>query len=630
MASFACEPAEMLGKVIQVETKHFRVLKTIAEGGNGHIFSVENRNGKRFAMKRVVVSRHQDPAVMKSAQNECVVMRKLEKCSNILSLIAYEVKQAKDLHILLLVMKMCDASLFDIMNRHQKGSLSEQTIYKILYDTARGLYQMHSNDPPIAHRDIKVENVLWNKQAQTFQLCDFGSTTTTAEVWREKSRRERNEALDDITRNTTLNYRSPEQCDLDFHSYRVDERVDLWALGVLMYQLLFYKTPFADGSKLGIMNGDYKFPDSAPEKPKVIIKLIKKLLSKNPSKRPTAVQVLKRIVEATSFSKPPDVPEALWNSSVESRPKKKKKKKEKKKSAGAAHAASESVEAFDAFFGNAGQTTAAAGTGQDAFNFATSSNDVGGPVETQESLFEQQVTFPQDSNDDFFNAFGGTTEAQSNRKGTTGAAFDAFAGDTPTASSNSTAGIGDSFAWAGSQTDVKADSEDVNTFFGQPFSEDKQQGVPRDSNRDLLDVFGGLTEAQSNGKGTTGAAFDAFAGDTPTASSNSAAGIGDSFAWAGSQTDVKADSEDVNTFFGQPFSDDKQESGVDDIDALFGNVAIQGHGQNAKSDFDPFSQTVDFNAVPSQKPAAPTAPSMEDIFGIDENVADADVWGSLT
>ena len=77
-------------------------------------------------------------------------------------------------------------------------------------------------------------------------------------------------------------------------------------------------------------------------------------------------------------------------------------------------------------------------------------------------------------------------------------------------------------------------------------------------------------------------------------------------------------------------SDDKQESGVDDIDALFGNVAIQGHGQNAKSDFDPFSQTVDFNAVPSQKPAAPTAPSMEDIFGIDENVADADVWGSLT
>ena len=195
---------------------------------------------------------------------------------------------------------------------------------------------------------------------------------------------------------------------------------------------------------------------------------------------------------------------------------------------------------------DAGQTTAAAGTGQDAFNFATSSNDVGGPVETQESLFEQQVTFPQDSNDDFFNAFGGTTEAQSNRKGTTGAAFDAFAGDTPTASSNSTAGIGDSFAWAGSQTDVKADSEDVNTFFGQPFS------------------------------------------------------------------------------------DDKQESGVDDIDALFGNVAIQGHGQNAKSDFDPFSQTVDFNAVPSQKPAAPTAPSMEDIFGIDENVADADVWGSLT
>ena len=178
---------------------------------------------------------------------------------------------------------------------------------------------MHSAKPKrIAHRDLKVENVLWNRDENCFQLCDFGSASTNAQVWRNKSKAERSAAMDDIERNTTVDYRAPEQCDFDFHSYKVDHRVDLWALGCMIFHLCFYRTPFQDGTKLSVMNGDYKFPNNKSEKPKVLIKLIKKLLHNNPNKRPTALLVLKKIVNASKLlSKPLEISDEEWESGME-------------------------------------------------------------------------------------------------------------------------------------------------------------------------------------------------------------------------------------------------------------------------------------------------------------------------
>lgn len=358
MTSFACEPEEMIQRVIDVQQQQFRVLRTLAEGGNGHIFLLEDRNGRRYAMKRVVVSMHQDPSVMKSAQNEVKIMKQLSSCNNVLSVVAYEVKRAGALYILLTVMDECKGTLLDFMNKHSLG-IPEETLYKMIYDTCRGLYQMHSANPPIAHRDIKVENILWNQRLQCFQLCDFGSATTVAEVWRNKSKAERSNAMDDIERNTTVDYRSPEQCDLDFHDYCVNERVDLWALGCMIYHLLFYKLPFEEGSKLGIMNGTYKFPEGKSSKPKCLIKLVKKLLHLNPNKRPSAAHVLYSITEATGMPRPEEIPDEDWGTGKTKVKKEKRSKKEKNKQNGTAGGRNaeamsatftvDSGDAFDAF-----------------------------------------------------------------------------------------------------------------------------------------------------------------------------------------------------------------------------------------------------------------------------------------
>ena len=73
-------------------------------------------------------------------------------------------------------MELCsEGSLLDFIN-NSEDNINEMTALKIIRDIANGLMGMHSKNPPIAHRDVKIENVL--KFGNSFKLCDFGSAST--------------------------------------------------------------------------------------------------------------------------------------------------------------------------------------------------------------------------------------------------------------------------------------------------------------------------------------------------------------------------------------------------------------------------------------------------------------------
>ncbi len=63
----------------------------------------------------------------------------------------------------------------------------------------------------------------------------------------------------DLNKHTTLQYRAPEMIDL-YQRRPVDEKSDVWALGVLLYKLCYYTTPFEEHPTLAILNVQYKFP----------------------------------------------------------------------------------------------------------------------------------------------------------------------------------------------------------------------------------------------------------------------------------------------------------------------------------------------------------------------------------
>ena len=147
--------------------------------------------------------------------------------------------------------------IIDMMNRRLRERLTEADILQIFVDVCEGVAAMHNLHPALLHRDLKVENILQSSDT-LFKLCDFGSATSVAA--RLPANTQEIRALEaDLNRHTTLQYRAPEMVD-PYLRRPIDEKSDVWALGVLLYKLCYYTTPFEEHGPLAILNVQYKIP----------------------------------------------------------------------------------------------------------------------------------------------------------------------------------------------------------------------------------------------------------------------------------------------------------------------------------------------------------------------------------
>ena len=114
--------------------------------------------------------------------------------------------------------------------REQKSRFNEKQTRNYMCQIISAIEYMHSQSPPIIHRDIKPENILIQLDGgvETLKLCDFGSTNFMNKDTRQ-------------TQVGTLEYYTPEM--LSDQGY--DLSLDIWCLGVLTYELLTGKNPFA-------------------------------------------------------------------------------------------------------------------------------------------------------------------------------------------------------------------------------------------------------------------------------------------------------------------------------------------------------------------------------------------------
>ncbi|KAL2024435.1 hypothetical protein VTK56DRAFT_8246 [Thermocarpiscus australiensis] len=282
------------GTKIQVGSHRVVIQKYLSEGGFAHVYLVKLPspvNGTDQAvLKRVAVP---DKESLRGMRTEVETMKRLKGHK---AIVTYIDSHASELrgggYEVFLLMEYCNGGgLIDFMNTRLQHRLTEPEILNIFSDVAEGVACMHYLRPPLLHRDLKVENVLITVvgSARKFKLCDFGSAapprpapTNVAEC----------RLMDeDVQRHTTMQYRSPEMVDV-YRKQPIDEKSDIWALGVLLYKLCYYTTPFEDQGQLAILNASYKFP-SYPVFSDRLKGLIAWMLRENPQARPNIYQVLR-------------------------------------------------------------------------------------------------------------------------------------------------------------------------------------------------------------------------------------------------------------------------------------------------------------------------------------------------
>jgi serine/threonine protein kinase len=178
---------------------------------------------------------------------------------------------------------------------NDKNSFTEPQIWKIIYHISLGLAAVHGSKS--AHRDLKPENILITLDG-TYKISDFGSATN--KFYENINNNIRNEIIFDISRNTSPGYRAPEQLDL-YTGYPINEKVDIWALGLILYNLLFDAQPFMSMSGSGensskihqIVKGSIVLTEEMVQSYNpLLIKLLKNMMKPNPSERVSAHEIV--------------------------------------------------------------------------------------------------------------------------------------------------------------------------------------------------------------------------------------------------------------------------------------------------------------------------------------------------
>lgn len=243
----------------------YRIIKEIGEGAFGKVYLA-----RHIILDTQVVlkcGKKDDENIVRE-----IYYHKQLKHRNIVNL--YEVIKT-ELHIWLVLEYCAGGELFYYI--YDRKRLAPREAAAVFFQIVLAVRYVHGLG--LCHRDLKLENILFADHKRTkIKLSDFGFVREVApQLWL-------------LTVCGTNVYMAPEMLCQERYSGIL---VDVWALGVILYTMLYGELPFDDDNdqviKQKIFSAEPRYLDAVPAD---INDLIRRMLSKDPKQRPLTAEIL--------------------------------------------------------------------------------------------------------------------------------------------------------------------------------------------------------------------------------------------------------------------------------------------------------------------------------------------------
>ncbi|GAB4336095.1 MAG: serine/threonine-protein kinase [Candidatus Abyssubacteria bacterium] len=274
----------MRGRVVT----HYRVLEKLGEGGMGEVYKAEDLRLKRIvALKFLSLHLPKVAGARDRFYREAQAASKLDH-PNICTV--YEIDEFEGRAFI----AMAYVEGRDLSEMIAECPLDARQAIDIAIQVAEGLDEAH--DKGIVHRDIKSNNIMVTEKGLV-KIVDFGLAKLVG--------------MEGLTGSHsfmgTLEYASPEQS----LGKSVDQRTDIWSLGVVIYEMLMGRLPFRGENSHAIMHSilhdePKNISTEWEDIPSALARIVQKALQKDPESRYRSMDVLIRDLKSVDLGSESD------------------------------------------------------------------------------------------------------------------------------------------------------------------------------------------------------------------------------------------------------------------------------------------------------------------------------------
>uniref|UniRef100_A0A914Z7N1 Protein kinase domain-containing protein n=1 Tax=Panagrolaimus superbus TaxID=310955 RepID=A0A914Z7N1_9BILA len=283
---------------VEADGRKFCILKEIAQGGFSVIYlAKDNDSGEKCVIKKVDCNSMEET---ERTRREVNIHQKFGSTKNIIQIFGASEVNGIDggIRFFLIFPYRNLGSLQSELERRASSNeyIDLPKLINFFSQICQAVRTLHHNKPPLIHRDLKPANILFadkdNLELTDFGSCVFGPISI-------KDGKHSRYLIDDAGENSTMTYRAPELFNCETGTV-LDQSIDIWSLGCLLYAMCFFKSPFdeiyekGDSVPLAMMSGRIKFPKNSPF-PNSLLDLITKLITVDPIERPKIDDVIRLI-----------------------------------------------------------------------------------------------------------------------------------------------------------------------------------------------------------------------------------------------------------------------------------------------------------------------------------------------